>query len=330
MSKIVKYLLFLLSLPLSSNVRATTDSSGSISGTLILDETWERILYVSFVETIEKEYTVSNDMIIARADIDSLGKFAIHLEGLPPEWSLLRLHLVKKGVPPASLVIGSIDENYYFIVAHRSSNITLHNSLNKPIFNKVKVSGAPYMNTFVDIINLSNYSNSIDYSNSLIEKEFIEDVVAEKLKLIADTCNNPLVSLYALYKTDFHEDYQLDPAFYERYLSKWEDDNSTYFESFRRQFPSPQITTWRNIMLLYCIVLLIVGYIIMVHRKRRKLNKLSVQERKILGLLQQGLSNQEISDACHIELSTVKSHVSSIFSKLKIKSRKEAMNLKPK
>jgi DNA-binding NarL/FixJ family response regulator len=62
--------------------------------------------------------------------------------------------------------------------------------------------------------------------------------------------------------------------------------------------------------------------------KKRKLKKLSVQERKIFVLLQQGATNQEISDECHIEISTVKSHLNSIFSKLKIKSRKEALNIK--
>ena len=125
------------------------------------------------LESIEKEYSVSNDMIVANSKIDSIGKFAVKLNNLPSEWCLLRLHVVKKGVSPASLVIGSLDENYCFIIANRYSNIELHNTIGKPIFKNVAFSETPYMSTFEYIKKLSNYANSINYENSLIEKEFI-------------------------------------------------------------------------------------------------------------------------------------------------------------
>jgi DNA-binding CsgD family transcriptional regulator len=330
MSKIFKNIIFFLSLVLSSNIKAVSDTSGCIWGTLLLDDTWERNIYMSYIETIEKKYTVSDDIIIASSKVDSLGKFAIALDKLPSEWSLLRLHVVKQGVSPASLIIGSTDENYYFIIANRYSKIELHNTLEKPIFKNVFISGAPYMNTIEYITNLSNYPNSINYENSLIEKEFIEEVISEKLKSIADTCKNPLVSLYALYQTDFYSDYQKNPTFYKAYLSKWRNDNSPYFKSFRRQFPISEKPKW-----LYILIFLFIGVFISVSifikdRKRRKIKKLSMQERRIFELLHKGASNQEISDEYNIELSTVKSHVSNIFSKLNIKSRKEAINLKIK
>ena len=53
---------------------------------------------------------------------------------------------------------------------------------------------------------------------------------------------------------------------------------------------------------------------------------LTVQERKIFSLLKEGKSNKEISDECAISLSTVKSHVNNIYSKLQINSRKEALD----
>jgi DNA-binding NarL/FixJ family response regulator len=40
-----------------------------------------------------------------------------------------------------------------------------------------------------------------------------------------------------------------------------------------------------------------------------------------------GKSNKEISDELNIGLSTVKSHVNRIYSKLEIKSRKDILNL---
>jgi LuxR family transcriptional regulator, maltose regulon positive regulatory protein len=46
---------------------------------------------------------------------------------------------------------------------------------------------------------------------------------------------------------------------------------------------------------------------------------------EILGLIAKGLSNQEIADRLFISLSTVKGHNQSIFGKLQVQRRAEAM-----
>ena len=111
------------------------------------------------------------------------------------------------------------------------------------------------MNTVDHIKRLSKYPNSIDYENSIIEKEFIVEVVSEKLKVVADTSSIPLVSLYAIYKTDFQSDYIENPVFYENYLSKWEKENSSYFKSFRQKFPTRESSFKTNKISLYIIFL---------------------------------------------------------------------------
>jgi DNA-binding CsgD family transcriptional regulator len=329
MSKIFVNTILLVFLVISSGFKPVSDTLGYIRGTILIDSTWERNIYVSYIETIEKKYTVSENLIIASSKVDSLGKFEIRLDKLASEWTLLRLHVVKRGFSKASIIIGSTDENYCFVIANRYSKIELNNTLEKSIFKNLSISGASYMNTFKYITNLSNYSNSISYENSLVEKKFIEEVISEKLKLIADTCQNSLVSLYALYLTDFNSDYQKNSTFYKAYLSKWRNDNTPYFKSFRRQFHVPE-KRWKYISIIFIIgIFSFVSFFIYFKIKRKK-RKLSVQERKVFELLQKGASNQEISDEFNIEISTVKSHVSSIFSKLNIKSRKEAINLRIK
>ncbi|MBE0652000.1 MAG: helix-turn-helix transcriptional regulator [Bacteroidales bacterium] len=330
MHKMFRNIVITLFLCVSLSPRVFAGTSGYIRGTLLLDNSWDRIVYISLIGTFEKEYTVSDNMITGSSPIDSLGRFTINLDNLPTGWSLLRLHVVKKGDPPASLIIGGLDENYCFIVANRDSKIEIHNTLGKPIFQNLSFSGAPYLKTMEYITNLSDYPNSIDYENSLIQKKFVEEVVSEKLKTIADTCKNPLVSLYSLYQTDFLSDYAKNPAFYKEYLSKWSNNNSSYFKSFRRQFPHSEKPVWPYIMIFLFIAAIISGTVFVRTRKSGKIKNLSVQERRIFELLKKGATNQEISDECNIELSTVKSHVSSIFSKLNIKSRKEAMNVKVK
>ena len=336
MNKVLKNGSILLFLLLTCQLEAFSAKDGHISGKLILDDSWERRIHLSFIETFEKEYSISNNLVIASADIDSFGNFQIELEKVPADWSLLRLHIVKKGVSPNSLVIGSRDENYFFLVAKQDSEISLYNNAEKPIFKNTRVEGAKFMTTFQYIRNLTRYPNSIDYENSIIEKEFIKDVVSEKLKVVADTCENPLVSLYALYQTDFQADYYDNPAFYDNYLAKWKNESSTYFESFRLKFPTAQnISSTQNYLRKYTIPFMIVGVVVflgflLLNKRASKIETLSIQERKIFSLLRNGLSNKEISAECNIGLSTVKSHVGNIYSKLNIKSRREAMNVKLK
>ena len=335
MNRVLKTTIILFFLLLCCHTKAFSDNVGHISGKLLLDDSWERQIYVSLVETFEKEYAISNNSIVASAVIDSLGHFKIELNKVPSKWSLLRLHVVKKGVSPNSLVIGSRDENYFFLIARRDSEIKLYNTSDTPIFKNTTVEGAPYMNTFEYIRKLSNYPNSIQYENSLIEKEFIKEVVSEKLKMVADTCKNPLVSLYALYQTDFDSDYQKNPSYYDGFLSKWENENNAYFKSFRLRFPVIQSTSPAQSYFKYILLFAFIGTVIVigiiVYKKRgSNIKNLSIQERKIFDLVRKGMSNKEISAECNIELSTVKSHISNIYSKLNIKSRREAVNVKIK
>ncbi|WP_281612680.1 helix-turn-helix transcriptional regulator [Flammeovirga sp. SubArs3] len=333
MNKVIKNIIAILFIILSFKSNGFSDTIGQISGKLILDDTWDRKVYVSYLRTFEKENAVSNDIIITSATIDSLGNFKIDLDKIPTQWSFFRLHIVKKGVSPNSLVIGSIDENFLLLIAKRDSEIKVFNKGGKPIFGETNIEGANYMKTFDYIKKLSNYPNSIDYDQSIIEKEFIKEVVSEKLKVVADSCKHPLISLYAIYQTDFQKDYLVNPIFYKDYLSKWENENNSYFNSFRQKFPNNEYgytigSKKHLIFLVSAVCFLLVGGLIYSKRKNHNIKQLSIQERKIFDLLRNGLSNKEISAECNIELTTVKSHISSIYSKLKIKSRKEAMDFK--
>ena len=63
------------------------------------------------------------------------------------------------------------------------------------------------------------------------------------------------------------------------------------------------------------------------HSKILKSSILSKQERKILALMSDGLSNGEIGENLFIAESTVKKHVSNILNKLKAKRRTEAVRI---
>lgn len=307
---------------------ANFDSIGIVTGTLKIDGTWEPKVYLSKIPNFDQMYTMSKKMIVSESPLDSLGNFHFNIRFLPEEESLLRVHIVKKGNPATTLVIGGKNENHFFFIANCKSRINIQNIDTSRIFSGIMISGSPGTSDFNRITELSEYPNMLNYNSILLEKEFVEKAINERLRFLADTCNNPIVSLYAIYKSNFESNYSENIEFYKLYLKKWEENESTYFTVFRKQLPSDDFK-WKY--LLTVLLIIFFGFVtgqFLRHKKNRRLNKLSVQERRIFDLLQQGSTNQEISDECHIEISTVKSHVSNIFSKLKIKSRKEILNMK--
>ncbi len=52
---------------------------------------------------------------------------------------------------------------------------------------------------------------------------------------------------------------------------------------------------------------------------------ISNREYEVLGLMAQGLSNQEIADKLFVSLPTIKTHTSNLFSKLDVKRRTQAV-----
>jgi len=56
-------------------------------------------------------------------------------------------------------------------------------------------------------------------------------------------------------------------------------------------------------------------------------HNLTRREREVLGLLRQGMTNQEIAGILVIELGTVKNHVHNILRKLKVSSRRDAVHV---
>ncbi len=89
---------------------------------------------------------------------------------------------------------------------------------------------------------------------------------------------------------------------------------------------------WSGLLLLFFFI----AFMIRQSTKRLSVKKqkdsqqmahlLSNQEKRVLSLLKKGKTNKEISSELHIEVSTVKSHLHKIYSRLGVKSRKEIVN----
>lgn len=321
----------LLLIGISSFAQSQSKNEAIIQGKLLLDSIWEPVVYLSHIKSFNDMYTMSNEMIIAEASVDSSGYFSFMPNYFPEDDQLFRVHLSKKETPAASLIIGGKEENHLFLIANNTAGIVINNFDKSELFGKFEIRG--YIpNTWLKEIDLiESYRDSTHFNGSTMKKEFVTRAIYEKLRFVADTSSHPLVSLYALHKSKFESNYPINQQFYKNYLEKWKDERSTYFNAFRTQLP---ITKSQNI---YYYILLGLGFFILGFllnqflRSKRKKNKkqlrlLSVQERKIFNLIKLGRSNKEISEEYNIGLSTVKSHVSSIYTKLNVNSRKEAMD----
>jgi DNA-binding CsgD family transcriptional regulator len=276
-------------------------------------------------------YEMSNEMIVAKEKIDSLGSFEFNIDFLPCDENLFRLHIIQKGDSPATLIIGGKDENHLFFIANCNSKIHITSDTPYQPFRNVEFHNSDVNSVFNQITNLVFRSDSLAAESNASKRALIEEKLNENLLLIADTSSNFLVSLYAIYKSKFESNYSAHSAFYNSYLKKWRDQNNKYFSSFKNQVPNEASNFSIIFLVLILIALLsIIGYFVWKYilTKNSGIQELSVQERKVFDLLRNGATNQEISNHCNIGLSTVKSHVSSIYSKLNIKSRKDILNLR--
>lgn len=54
---------------------------------------------------------------------------------------------------------------------------------------------------------------------------------------------------------------------------------------------------------------------------------ITIKEKSVLDLMDKGLSNKEIAEELNVSLSTVKTHINNIYSKLQVKNRLQALEL---
>lgn len=328
--KISRIYLILILLNILSH---STSAQVKIEGNLIVDTViWSPIVYLSLIPDFDQMNTLTVEMIIDQAKIDTSGYFSFSTQYLPKDDQLFRIHISKQNDPAASLNIGGNDENHLFFIANRQSGILVRDTSTVDFIKSSDINGNPANRGIKEINQLVSYIDSAGFTGSSIKTDLIKNAVYEKLRLLADTCTNPLVALYAIYKSQYEKNYSNNQQYYNKFLKKWKNEKSTYFVEFRKKIPHKR----NGYILIYLLIgcsFFILGFITKSgFKKQIEINKnvikdLTNQERKIILMLKEGKSNKEISADLSIGLSTVKSHVYSIYSKLEIKSRKEIFNL---
>ena len=310
-----------------------------ITGIIILDETWRREIYLSAIPTFEDMNTASEDFIVNVAAIREDGYFILSGDNLPGGERLYRLHVCKKGDPPATIFIGGKEENHLHFVMDNRSELRFYNE--QALFAGRLLKGSSANTALASLHEAVSPWKRPHPVNSKTNREYNQRQLADQLRLFADTCQTAIVALLAIFNLNLSDDYPGNPAFYQNFLRKWEASAGElpYYQALAQQieFIRYQESPPRSRLAWVALPVLLIALLVFFFFKKstgetpvdallESQKLLSIQEQKVFEKLSNGLSNKEISGELNIEVSTVKSHIHSIYSKLGVKSRKEILN----
>ena len=312
-----------------------------ISGQLELDSTWTSEVYLSIIESFEDLNTASPEFLLHAAPIAADGSFFIGGKGIPAQNYIYRLHVVKRGDPVSSIIIGGREENHVHFLMKDGDSIRIR-SADAFLFQNPVIAGNAAQMAFEEVRVMCDRLKHLPIK-SAAARQLLRTEISGGLLAQAKSTGSVLIKLFCLHKADelgtLAENYD---AWNEVYISpEISAYHGPYLAAINERMlllelqdrPSSRAYLLAGIGVTLAVIL---GAVVLIWMRTRKpvsavdagLNQLSIQERKVYQLLATGKSNKEISEALHIEVSTVKSHLHRIYSKLGIKSRKEVFEVK--
>ncbi len=315
----------------------------SISGYLKTEKK-DKVIYLSLLRFDEKNSQYENQ-IITSVKTDSSGFFEIKGVLLSEKDKFYRVY--------ANLSETSLDfvrsdkrKNYHnFIFSNKDS-----------IFFPINNSDFWFSNSYNTNTADKEWQKLIAFESTL-KSEFIEPNNSEAISQIKnsflqkhktfckDSIKSPLIKLlaYSNLKQEIgklDEDYQNNPNFYNGILSNLKNEygNTSYFLQFREEVTqlslyqlekSYNFYRYLSFVLLFIIIFLFFLFFKIIKKNNKILSQniksaissLTKQEQKITELITKSKSNKEIASELFISISTVKTHITNIYSKLEVTSR---------
>ena len=318
-----------------------TDAA-SIKGKLMLDNSWSPVVYISEINSFHNLHTASYDLLRFKIVLDSAGYFEINNLELPEQDLIYRLYVCKKGDPESSIIIGGKDENFIHFIMNAHSDVEIIQDPDNWGIPHCLITGAQSGDALKQLFDLQNRLDLPPDLPSENNRNFTKKQVLEGFEDIVDTTSNPIVRLLAMHfiNESFATKNNLP------LMNKLNEDlanvhhNSLYFSqfsdhleflNFQARSSKASLPRWLFYMLLILIVS-VLAYLfwkrkLIVNDREPKIKLLSTQERRVFNLLKKGKTNKEISAELNIEVSTVKSHLHNIYTRLGIRSRREIVDL---
>jgi len=318
----------------------------TIKGTINITDEWQSLVFLASVNKLDDYYNTSPDLIVEVGIIEDDGSFTIQGNNLPEESKFYRLYLMKQQNSEfdACFYFGE-DHNFIHLVLNNSSELEVMSDpdYNSP-FGNYSIKGNHdnhMMRELSKIVHPSFYFYQIKFPSEL---RFSEEKLNKDLNTFADTCQSTIASLAAVVNTDFDRYFDTNTAFYLSFEDRIKSDLTAnsyvndYHKKIKYYLPESEgESSWKNILigLLSLSTFLLIGYTLYLRKtvrnqasrtkkSREKLDQLTQKETEIFNLIVSGKSNKDIANELFIELSTVKTHINKIYSKLDISDRKGA------
>lgn len=333
-----KFLLIITLLGCAALSRAT-----SITGTLQVDSSWQQEVYLSLLNSFDEINLASDDLLIGSATIAPDGRFDFGEITLDSEDRIYRLHICKKGDPISTIIIGGREHNHVHFILRGGENVKLYSAVDEAALKNAQVWGyAP--NTTLQQIAMLRKTWKDSKIRSERERELVNTTYQQSLMALADTSTSVLASLFAIRELELLNAFESEQDWLASWLNAHDTDSSLYLDEVRLQFQFLEFKQEQNdedqqsgngvlIALIIGGIVIVLGAAIWFLRARKpkqsnsNLSALTIKERQVFDLLRKGLTNKEIAAEMHVEPSTIKSHVSNIYTKLEVSSRVEVMDL---
>lgn len=324
-----------------------------IKGSINLSSEWQPQIFLSTINKLDDYYNIDPEFIIQVGKIEQDGSFILRGDNLPSESRFYRLHLIKEEDTEfdACRYVGEDDHNFLHLILDNNTVVEIipDDNHSSP-FGKYTIKGDQanlHLRNLSLLIHPSFYFYQIKFHSEL---QFSQQKLNRDLFDFADSCDHILVSLAAMINTDMDKYYYLEPSIYEAFSARLNENltNHSYSEDYFRKinyyngdFSNTFLPTWA-LLLITILGIALLSSILKIVQLRRQLNQqldtldstplsipntITKQEQKILHLILEEKSNKEIAADLFIELSTVKTHINKLYSKLGVKNRSEAKTL---
>lgn len=311
-----------------------------------------KTIYLSLLRYNE-ENAIYPEQVLISTQTDSSGYFEIRGKLLPNEDNLYRIHSnTRESEPLLEFVERGENKNQHNFIFSNTDTLYF------PKGTKIWFDDAQSTN-----LSDKEWRSAIAYESKLLEeysKAKNVDMIAQAKKkylseyklYCSDSLSGSLVKLLVFAhlrrNADVSQDFKTNPDFYQNLLDELKKDYAGASYSYQYQSEISNLSAsvikekyafHKNLNYVFeAVILFLFGALFYLLRRLRirkkeeinvEVSSLSTQEKKVAKLICEGKSNKEIASELFVSLSTIKSHISNINSKLNVANRKQlAMKLK--